>query len=136
MRKERRLDMGHSKIFAIDFDGTIVEDRFPEIGQLKPHAIRIMKRLQVAGNKIILWTCRPNIYGEREYLHEAIKFLWEQGFDPDAVNENIDKETKLGIPKVLADYYLDDKNFPPFDDWLEFEQEMIWEGILTDPTDE
>jgi len=119
-----------SLIFAVDFDGTIVEHRFPEIGDLKSHAIRIMKRLQAKDHKVILWTCRPNISNTENYLEKACAFLFRKGFRPDAVNENIDRNTKLGIPKVIADFYLDDKSFPPFPGWLEFEREMEIRGIL------
>ena len=31
---------------AVDFDGTIVEHRYPEIGKEKPFAIQCLKQLQ------------------------------------------------------------------------------------------
>ena len=33
-------------IIAVDFDGTIVEHRYPEIGKEKPFAIATLKELQ------------------------------------------------------------------------------------------
>ena len=119
-----------SYTFAIDFDGTIVEHAFPEIGRLKSDAIRVMRRLQAAGHKIILWTCRTNDPGERDYLNEAVGFLWINSFRADSVNENIDPKLPYGDPKVFADYYLDDAAFPPFMGWLDFEVCMEEMGIL------
>ena len=43
---------------AIDFDGTIVEHRYPEIGREIPFAIETLKRLIKDGHKLILWTVR------------------------------------------------------------------------------
>ena len=45
---------------AVDFDGTIVEHEFPDIGPPVPGAIESLKRFQDAGVKIILWTTRSN----------------------------------------------------------------------------
>ena len=52
---------------AIDFDGTIVEHRYPEIGREIPFAIETLKRLIKDGHKLILWTVR-----EGELLQEAV----------------------------------------------------------------
>lgn len=118
-----------SLIFAIDFDGTIVEHRFPEIGDFIPDAIRIMKRLQAAGHKIIIWTCRQDT-NHRGYMTEAAEFLNSHGFKPDAINKNIDTKLPYGFPKVFADYYLDDHSFPQFMGWLNFEVCMEEMDIL------
>lgn len=45
-------------IWAFDFDGTLCEDRFPEIGPAKIQAIEKAKSIKAEGNIIILWTCR------------------------------------------------------------------------------
>lgn len=121
--------MDNSLIFAIDFDGTIVEDKFPEIGRLKFSSIYVMKRLQAADHKVILWTCRTNT-AYRDYLVEACVFLNHNAFKPDAINHNIDRMEPFGQPKVIADFYLDDKGFPPFMGWLDFEVLMEEMGIL------
>lgn len=118
-----------SFIFAIDFDGTIVEHKFPEIGKLKSGAIRVMHRLQEAGHRLILWTCRAN-NEERNYLAEAKAFCRSNGLTFDTINVNINPLEVLGIPKVLADFYLDDKSFPPFMGWHDFEVLMEEMGIL------
>lgn len=118
-----------SYIFAIDFDGTIVDDKFPEIGALKPDAVRVIRRLLDKGHKMILWTSRANDK-KRDYFNEAINLLMYCGIRPHAINKNIDRDEVWGIPKVLADFYLDDKSFPPFTSWSEFECCMEQMGIL------
>lgn len=100
--------------FAIDFDGTVVEHRFPEIGKEVEGAVQTMKQLQAAGHEIIIWTCRCE-----PYLGPMTAWLKERGFTPDAVNSNVAHSKAFGVPKVLADVYVDDKSFPPFTNWYE-----------------
>ena len=45
-------------IIAVDFDGTIVENRYPYIGNEKPFAIETLKLLTRDHHQLILWTCR------------------------------------------------------------------------------
>lgn len=94
--------------FAIDFDGTLCDDEYPNIGA--PHHWLIetlinMKRLN--GDKLILWTCRT---GER--LQEAVDWCKARGLEFDAVNDHL-PETKAAWaecgPKVGANYYIDDR---------------------------
>ena len=47
-------------IFAIDFDGTIVSDKYPEIGEPFPEAIETIREIKKLGHKIIIWSCRVN----------------------------------------------------------------------------
>ena len=110
-------------IIAIDFDGTIVEHCYPEIGQLKPHAIETLKAWQKKGHKLILWTCRndtdPANHG-RLVLTEAVEFMKQQGVLFDAVNENL---PDLGInpqPKIYADLYFDDRAYMRKVNWIQF----------------
>jgi hydroxymethylpyrimidine pyrophosphatase-like HAD family hydrolase len=97
-------------IIAVDFDGTICEHKFPEIGEEFPKAIDWLKKWQIAGHKIIIWTCR-----EKPYIQPMLDWLKERGFIPDAVNENIDKNLTYGQHKVYADLYIDDRAQLP--DW-------------------
>ena len=55
---------------AVDFDGTIVEDRYPDIGPLIPNARNVLQRYRMAGGKVILWTCRTG-----QDLINALVFL-------------------------------------------------------------
>ena len=59
-------------IIAVDFDGTIVEHRYPDIGPELPFAIETLKRLRDEHHKLILWTVR-----EGRLLDEAVRFCRE-----------------------------------------------------------
>ena len=61
-------------VIAVDFDGTIVEHKYPKIGKEKPFAIATLKRLQNEGHRIALWTVR-----EGELLQDAVNFCHERG---------------------------------------------------------
>ena len=52
---------------AIDFDGTIVEHRYPKIGNEIPFATDTLKMLMKDHHRLILWTVR-----EGELLKEAV----------------------------------------------------------------
>lgn len=102
-------------ILAIDFDGTIVSDAFPEIGEPLFFAIESLRKLKENGNQLILWTCREDS-AERKYLTEAVEFCREQGITFDAVNSNVNDSpfNHLGAGrKVFADFYIDDKALQP-----------------------
>lgn len=95
-------------IYAIDFDGTIVENKFPEIGEIKPEAKEFILKLQEHGDKWILYTMR-----EGHYLDEALEFLCNLNLDPAAVNNNLLEMCEFygnNPRKVYADVYIDDHN--------------------------
>lgn len=96
-------------IIAVDFDGTLVTNKFPEIGSPMWYTVKALKKRQKAGDKIILWTCRTGTA-----LMEAIDFCqWDLGIKFDAVNDNlpeIQAEWGQNCRKVYADIYVDDKN--------------------------
>ena len=60
-------------VIAVDFDGTIVEHKYPRIGKEIPFAIATLKRLQEEGHRIILWTVR-----EGDLLQQAVDFCRER----------------------------------------------------------
>lgn len=94
-------------IIAVDFDGTLCQDKYPNIGKPRKSIIRFIKLHKQAGAKLILWTCRS---GER--LKEAIDWCKEQGIEFDAINDNLqDRIDKYNnnCRKVYADLYIDDK---------------------------
>ena len=41
-------------IIAVDFDGTIVEDKYPKIGKLRENAIEVQRKPKEEGNDIKL----------------------------------------------------------------------------------
>ena len=101
-------------VIAVDFDGTICTENFPEIGQLIVAAKRTLKRFKAKGGHIIIWTCRSG-----QDLQEAIDFLHEYHVPYDTINENLPyriKQYKADPRKVGADMYIDDRN-PGGVDW-------------------
>ena len=48
-------------IIAVDFDGTIVEHRYPEIGREVPFATETLKKLIEDHHHLILWTDRKSV---------------------------------------------------------------------------
>lgn len=63
-------------IIAVDFDGTIVEHKYPEIGRELPFAIETLKKLQQERHRLILWSVR-----EGKLLQEAVDFCRERGLE-------------------------------------------------------
>lgn len=95
-------------IYAIDFDGTLCADRFPEIGEPRLGVVEWVKTLRADGNKIILWTCRSGAD-----LEAAIAWCTAQGLIFDAVNANLPENIARhgnDCRKIYADFYADDRN--------------------------
>ena len=98
---------------AVDFDGTLCEYAFPEIGeQRRSHKILMSKLIQLRneGHKLILWTNRGD-NDEYPVLTEAVDWCRNRGLLFDAVNENLPNQKKLSgySPKIMADIYIDDR---------------------------
>ena len=92
---------------AIDFDGVLCEDYYPNIGPARPYEIEMVKKLRAKGVKVILWTCRRG-----GYLEEAIEWCEEHGLRFDAINANLKSNiVKYGgdTRKVSANIYIDDR---------------------------
>ena len=110
-----------SLLIAIDFDGTIVENRFPFIGRIRPFAFETMEALQIKGHRLILWTPRTG-----QKLDEAIKFCRNHGIEFYAVNKNYPEEIwdNNDSRKILADIYIDDNNIGGIPSWGEIYQQI------------
>lgn len=97
-----------AKIIAVDFDGTLCEDRWPEIGEPKQEVIDYVKSEQENGAKIILWTNRTGWA-----LSYAVVWCYDRGLLFDAVNENLPEVLELfggrDSRKITADEYIDDR---------------------------
>jgi len=87
---------------AVDFDGTLCEHRFPDIGEPIPEMIAYVKAQHARGTKIILHTCRDG-----EYSRAAVEWCKEMGVPVDAVNEN--PWVEYGKKKLYADIHIDDR---------------------------
>lgn len=102
---------------AIGFDGTIVDNKYPEIGKEKPCAVRVIKKLIEEGNEVILWTSRS---GER--LTEATEWCLDKGITLYSVNSNhpgyvVAPSFKGKSCKISADVYVDGANLGGLPDW-------------------
>jgi hypothetical protein len=91
-------------IIAVDFDGTIVTDKYPDIGDPVPLAIESLLVLQ-KDNKLILWTLRSG-----ELVADAVSYLASNGVKLWGINENHDQYRFSDSHKQHADFYIDDKN--------------------------
>jgi len=110
-----------AKIIAIDFDGTIVEHKYPEIGDQMLFAFSTIKALQEKGHKLILWTYRSG-----KYLEEAVEYCKKNNVEFYAINENYPNEAiKPGYSRKLnADIFIDDRNIGGFLGW-----DTIWQTL-------
>jgi predicted mannosyl-3-phosphoglycerate phosphatase (HAD superfamily) len=114
---------------AIDFDGTIVKHKFPNIGEPLEDAFEVMKELKEAGWVLILSTCREDegYKIERQFLKNAVDFCRENGIEFDGVNET-PQECEFrpdGGRKVYADVYIDDRNLGGFPGWAAVRKELL-----------
>lgn len=99
-----------NKIIAVDFDGTLCEYRWPEIGEPNEELITYLKERQKNGDKIILWTCRVG-----DMLKKAVEWAAEFGLIFDAVNENLPEiidSFGTDSRKIFANEYIDDRTIP------------------------
>lgn len=98
--------MSKPLIIAIDFDGTIVEHQYPDIGSPVPGAFDYMRQFVERGAKLILWTMR---HGQE--LEDAVAFVKDSGIELFGVNCNPNQHTWTDSPKAYAQVYIDDAAF-------------------------
>lgn len=122
-------------IFAIDFDGTIVENNFPYIGKPNEGAIEVLQELQKLGYRLILLTMRSE-----DKLQEAIVYCNKNNINFWGYNENPEQEKWTTSPKVYANVYIDDagagiplkhdSNGKPCVDWAKLRDLLVaWEVL-------
>ncbi len=119
--KEKKIE-----IIAVDFDGTLCSECYPEIGAPNLPLIFMLKQQQCQGVKLILWTCRC---GER--LEEALLWCAGQGLSFDAVNKNVPETLEAygtEARKISADVYIDDRACPPWAGGKAWEQYFSLSG--------
>lgn len=108
-------------IIAVDFDGTIVEHKYPAIGKEIIFAFQTLKMLNADGHQLILWTIR---HGKE--LDEAVQYCMKNGVEFYAINSNYPDESYDGTfsRKVNADLFIDDRNVGGLLGWGEVYQEI------------
>ena len=109
-------------VIAVDFDGTIVEHRYPEIGKERMFAFQTLKMIQAEGHILILWTIR---HGKE--LDDALAYCKKNGVEFFAANCNHPDEVydNTFSRKLNADLFIDDRNVGGFIGWGEIWQEII-----------
>lgn len=104
-------------IIAVDFDGTITyKNAYPNVGEINPRAIEVLRKLQVQGHKLCLWTCRD---WYNHTINDAIDACKECGLEFDYVN---DSPYKTYSRKIIADVYIDDAVLGGITDWDKIEE--------------
>ncbi len=110
-------------IIAVDFDGTIVQDKYPEIGLMQPYARRVINALFDSGHYIIIWTCRNG-----DLALEAVNYLLEKKVLFNRFNDHEPHNNRQypgDTRKVYADVYIDDRNFGGFPGWMAVAEEIL-----------
>lgn len=110
---------------AVDFDGTIVENKYPAIGEEMLFAFATLDALKKKGHQLILWTFRIG----RE-LDDAVEFCRKNGIEFDAVNANYEGEVfDASTPRKLnVDCFIDDRNVGGFIGWGRIYQLLCPDG--------
>ena len=104
-------------VIAVDFDGTIVEHKYPAIGEEKPFACEVLRMLIAERHRLILWTVR-----EGKLLDDAIQWCKKRGVEFWAVNSDSSdmfkeaKDRNLSC-KLNADVFNDDCGIAGLPDW-------------------
>ncbi|MCI6672258.1 MAG: hypothetical protein SOZ07_07950 [Prevotella sp.] len=119
-------------VIAVDFDGTIVEHRYPKIGEERTFATATLKELIKDGHQLILWTVR-----EDELLEEAVEWCRKRGVEFWAVNKDYPEEKQENnnhfSRKLKADLFIDDRNLGGLPEWGTIYQmikhHQTWESL-------
>lgn len=104
MKKQEEL------IICIDFDGTVVDHCFPDVGVDVPNAVTVIKGLNEQGHKLILWTMRSN-NPKGNFLNDAINWYRKNDIPLFGVNNNPEQIVWTTSPKAYAHLYIDDAAF-------------------------
>lgn len=91
---------------AVDFDGTCVDHRYPDIGPEAPGAVRTMLDLIHNGHQLILWTMRSG-----EALDAAVEWFKRNDIDLFGVQSDPEQSGWTASPKCYAHIYIDDAAF-------------------------
>ena len=103
-------------VIAVDFDGTIVEHKYPKIGNELPFATETLKELIKDGHQLILWSVR-----EGDLLQEAVDWCHERGVDFWEINREYPEEEEHKnnnfSRKLKVEMFIDDRNLGGLPDW-------------------
>jgi hypothetical protein len=109
-------------LIAVDFDGTIVEDRYPEVGPPVIFAFETLREMQKNRHNLILWTTRVG-----EELEAAVNYCKENGVEFYAVNNSYPEEkfnAEEASRKIICDLFISRKNLGGMKSWGE-----VWQDV-------
>ena len=118
---------------AVDFDGTIVEHAYPEIGRERPFAIDTLKALIADRHQLILWSVR-----EGKLLDDAVNWCKERGVEfyaiyKDFPEEDVERNVHFSR-KLKVDMWIDDRNVGGIPDWGTIyriiKERKTWEQVI------
>lgn len=104
--------MSYKKSLVLDFDGTIVDHCFPDIGPIKPGAIEAITRLRTKFHIIISSARNSSVFESRSSHDEMVKFIQENNIPHDQIDDG-------SFGKLPAIAYIDDRAVEFKDNWLE-----------------
>lgn len=91
-------------IIGLDFDGTVVEHRYPRIGAPVPNCIRYLQELDRRGAKFVLFTMRSH-----QELEAAVRWFADVAEVPlFGIQRNPEQDTWTSSPKAYCHVYVDD----------------------------
>ena len=130
-----------SCIIVLDFDGTVVTHRYPDLGE-DIGAVPVLKLLIKNGHKIILNTMRSHDNQGQDMLAPALKWFKEKGIPLYGVNENPAQKSWTSSPKIYGNIYIDDgalgiplkldKLGVPYVDWGKVSILLFLKGLLSE----
>jgi hypothetical protein len=125
---------------VLDFDGTVVKHRYPDIGE-DIGAAPILRRLVKNGHSLLLNTMRSRNCEGIDTLQPAIDWFVNEGIPLYGINENPSQKSWTSSPKVYGNIYIDDAAMgaplkadagaPPFIDWNLAAIYLFYQGLLS-----
>lgn len=121
---------------AVDFDGTVVDHAYPDVGRNAPDVVRVLNKLVAKGHKLILFTMRSG-----QYLHDAQDWFETHEIELYGVQTNPTQKSWTDSPKAYAQIYIDDAALGaplidiagfnrPCVNWEEVERLLVERGVL------
>lgn len=113
-------------IIAVDFDGTCVRHKYPDVGEDVSGAVATLRRLCGAGHELILYTMRSG-----ESLLDAVTWFNDRGIPLWGINGNSLQSEWTSSPKVYAHLYIDDAALgcPLKTIWGESRPAVNWKAV-------
>ena len=96
---------------CVDFDGTVVDHRYPFVGDPVPLAIDWLHRWVELGAQLILFTMRSDDSRKGALLQDAVDYFKKHNIPLHGVNHNPDQDSWTSSPKAYAKLYIDDSAF-------------------------